>query len=111
MGGVSDDDLPVDDELPPDELAAEAEDPDAGEHYVRPVDKLHRSAAGAALNAAMLGLHDAFYGPKEKDEVAVVSPAPGKPDDPADPIDVHLDAEDKRRSVVYLRRPPADPPT
>ena len=66
--------------------------------------------AGAArmLGAAMTGLDEAMFGPKEE-RPGVVIDAPGDP--PNDlPFDILLDPEHPERSVVFfLASEPADP--
>jgi hypothetical protein len=63
---------------------------------------------GSMLGAAMLGLRDALYGPRD-DEVAIVQQAGGDP--PNDDLhDLRLDPDHPERSevVVRPRTPPAD---
>ena len=81
-------------------------DPGTG-HYDRPVDRFRRSAVGSVLAAGMFGLADVLEGRKKRDEPAIVTEAPTKPDD--DPIRLLLDGEHPERSVVIVRRPLDDP--
>jgi hypothetical protein len=54
------------------------------------------------LGAAMLGLHEAIYGPRGN-EIAIVVDAGGDP--PGDDLpEVHLDPEHPERSEVIVRR-------
>jgi len=76
--------------------------PAAGaEPYERPVDRFRRSAVGSVLAAGMLGLRDVFE-PEKKEEVAIVSEAPTRPDDKR--VRLLLDPDHPDRSVVILRR-------
>ena len=81
-------------------------DPDAvdASELLRPVDRVRRSAAGAVVVASLLGLRDALEGRPEREEIAIVRVAP--PRELADEIQVILDAEHNKRSVVVVRRPP-----
>jgi hypothetical protein len=63
--------------------------------------RMTRSAGGVVLGAAMTGLAQALYGPRD-DEVAIIEEAPGEPHD--DSIEVHLDPDHPEQSVVIVRR-------
>jgi hypothetical protein len=79
------------------------EQPD--EVWARPIDRFHRSAAGAVIAAGLLGVRDALEGRPEKDEPVIVADAP---EPKLDHIDLVLDPEhpERSRAVVYL--PPRD---
>jgi hypothetical protein len=66
--------------------------------YPRP--RRPKSAAGRLVGAAMLGLHEVFYGRRDEKQVQV-APAPGPPDD--EDIEVELDPDDPSRSQVRFR--------
>lgn len=60
-----------------------------------------RSTGKQLLAAAMLGLHQAIYGPK-KDEIAIVVDAGGDPPDP-DEMELHLEDEPAASKVIIHR--------
>ena len=66
-------------------------------------------ASGTALGAAMLGLHQAIYGPREE-QIVIVVDAGGDPPD-ADVPEVHLDPDHPERSEVLVRRRPPESPS
>ena len=78
--------------------------PAADVPFERPVDRFRRSAVGSVLAASMLGLAEVLEPPK-KEEVAIVSEAPTRPDDRR--VRLLLDPDHPERSVVILR-PPQD---
>jgi len=47
----------------------------------RPIDRFHRSAAGTVIAAGMFGLRDALEGRPEREEAAIMSEAPTRPED------------------------------
>lgn len=55
------------------------------------------------IAAGMFGLADVLEGRKKRDEPAIVSEAPTRPDD--EPIRLLLDPEHPERSVVIVRHP------
>jgi hypothetical protein len=70
-----------------------------------------RTRSASMLGAAMLGMHELIYGPR--DEIAIVVDAGGEP--PGDDLpEVHLDPAHPERSEVIVRRdqptPRPDPP-
>jgi hypothetical protein len=81
-------------------------DPGA-DHYERPVDRFRRTAAGSVIAAGMFGLADALEGREKREEPAIVTPAPTRPDDAR--VRLLLDEEHPERSVVIVRRPLDDP--
>ena len=99
-----------DDHVEPDERVEHVEQvdldaPGAGdEAFERPVDRFRRSAVGSVLAAGMLGLAEVLE-PSKKEEAAIVSEAPTRPDDQR--VRLLLDPEHPERSVVILR-PPRD---
>jgi hypothetical protein len=93
------DDEERDDDDTPDETPDDAP-------YERPIDRFRKSATGSVVAAGLLGLRDVIEGRPEREEAAIVSEAPSQP--VRDDLDVVLDPEHPERSVVYLRRPPAD---
>ena len=61
-----------------------------------------RGRSASVLGAAMLGLHDAIYGPR-RNEIVIVVDAGGDP--PGDDLpEVHLDPEHPEHSEVIVRR-------
>jgi hypothetical protein len=64
-----------------------------------------KGRSASALGAAMLGLHEVIYGPRQ-DEIVIVVDAGGDP--PGDGPEVHLDPDHPERSEVIVRR---DEPT
>jgi len=90
-------------------LKATDEQPGAGEASA-PVTtgaRLTRSAGGAVLAQAMLGMAHALYGRRD-DEVVIVVEGGSEPSDDQ-PFEVHLDADHpERSSVVFRSRPGSD---
>ncbi len=76
-------------------------DPGAA-HFDRPVDRFRRSAVGSVLAAGMFGLADVLEGREKREQPAIVTEAPTRPDD--GPIRLLLDPEHPDRSVVIVRR-------
>jgi hypothetical protein len=72
------------------------------EPFERPIDRFRRSTVGSVLAAGMLGLRDVLE-PQKKEEAAIVSEAPTRPDDQR--VRLLLDPEHPERSVVILRKP------
>jgi hypothetical protein len=89
----------------------EATDDDEGtEKSAPPVTRgarLARSTGGSVLGAAMLGLGNAFYGPRD-DDVVTVQEANGDTEDD-DPVSVYLDHDHPERSYAVLRQAKAPP--
>jgi hypothetical protein len=86
------------------------DDPDAPvEHRTDRARRWRTGASGTALGAAMLGLHQAIYGPRE-DQIVIVVDAGGDPPD-SDLPEVHLDREHPERSEVVVRRPASESPS
>jgi hypothetical protein len=80
---------------------------DPGEvHYDRPVDRFRRSAVGSVLAAGMFGLADVLEGRKKREQPAIVTEAPTRPDDA--PIRLLLDPDHPERSVAIVRHPADD---
>lgn len=67
---------------------------------IDPVPRKPKSVAGQFLGAAMMGLHEIFYGRRE-DKQAEVAVAPGPGDD--EDFDITLDPDDPSRSEVRFR--------
>ncbi|MBV8950521.1 MAG: hypothetical protein JOZ99_06585 [Actinobacteria bacterium] len=87
------------------DLAPEGvEQVDPGAHYERPVDRFRRGAVGSVLAAGMFGLADVLEGREKREQPAIVTEAPTKPDD--EPIRLLLDPDHPDRSVVIVRRRP-----
>lgn len=63
-----------------------------------------RSTGGGALGAAMLGLENALFGPRED---LVVVEAPAKDDEP-EPVTLYLDREAPERSWARINDQPRD---
>jgi hypothetical protein len=72
-------------------------------HYDRPVDRFRRSAVGSVLAAGMFGLADVLEGRKKREQPAIVTEAPTRPDDA--PVRLLLDPDHPERSVAIVRRP------
>jgi hypothetical protein len=72
------------------------------EPFERPIDRFRRSTVGSVLAASMLGLAEVLE-PQKKEEIAIVSEAPTRPDDQR--VRLLLDPDHPERSVVILRRP------
>ncbi|MEO7557060.1 MAG: hypothetical protein ABIV94_10720 [Acidimicrobiales bacterium] len=78
-------------------LHATAPDDDADDASLGPA----RPTRGrSAVGAAMLGLHQVFYGPVD-DEVVIVAPAPDGPGPQW--VAVKLDPEDPKKTTVVVR--------
>ncbi|HEV3280299.1 MAG TPA: hypothetical protein VG032_01725 [Acidimicrobiales bacterium] len=60
-----------------------------------------RSATGAVMTGIALGLKEALELPRQRP--ALVIEAPGEPDDPDHPIDLHFDPDDPTRTVAVVR--------
>ena len=85
------------DEVPPAERGG-----DAHRHRTETTEPSWRSAGlgGRFVAAAMVGMAEAIYGPREKP--AIVIDASGDP--PGDePLDVHLDPDRPEDSIVVIR--------
>jgi len=67
---------------------------------VNPVPRKPKTVAGQFLGAAMLGLHEIFYGRRE-DKQAQVAVAPGPGDD--EDFEINLDPDDPSKSEVRFR--------
>jgi hypothetical protein len=80
-----------------------APNPGGHEPCERPVDRFRRAAVGRVVAAGLLGLRDALEGRPERDEVAIVSVAPG-PGLPAR-LDIQLDPDHPESSLVVVRPP------
>lgn len=82
---------------------AETDQPEADEHVDQPeapVFPIRRKRRGGVLGAAMLGLEQALYGPREN-EIVVVADADGMPEPD---FDVQLTADPKDSYVVMRRQ-------
>lgn len=84
------------------------DDPDAQDmHDVGRRRHWSRGRSASMLGAAMLGLHEVIYGPRD-DQIVVVVDAGGEP--PGDDLpEVHLDRDHPERSEVIVRREPPTP--
>lgn len=81
---------------------------DPGEaHFERPVDRFRRGAVGSVIAAGMFGLADVLEGREKREEPAIVTEAPTRPDDAR--VRLLLDPEHPERSVVIVRRPANGP--
>jgi hypothetical protein len=80
---------------PVDDAAAAGRDPR------RFNDWRKRSATGAVMTGIALGLKEALELPTERP--ALVIEAPGEPDDPDRPIDLHFDPDDPAATVAIVR--------
>jgi hypothetical protein len=65
-----------------------------------------RSATGAVLGAALLGLGDALEGRRRREQPPIVSEDPGQPHDPDALVEVHLDPSSPAATVAVVRRRP-----
>jgi hypothetical protein len=65
-----------------------------------------RSATGAVLGAALLGLGDALEGRRRREQPPIVSEDPGQPHDPDALVEVHLDPTSPAASVAVVRHRP-----
>lgn len=65
-----------------------------------------RSATGAVLGAALLGLGDALEGRRRRERPPIVSEDPGQPHDPDALVEVHLDPTSPAASLAVVRRRP-----
>ena len=99
----------------PEELDApdgpeELDGPDAPEG--RDPLRFHRwmrsSSSGAVLTGIALGFQHALE--ERRDRPAIVMEAPGEPEDPDAPIDLHFDPDDPRKTVAVIRTPPRPSP-
>ncbi len=70
------------------------------------VDKLKRTTAGAMIGAGLLGLQNALEGRREREDPAIVTEAPTKPEGP---VNVALDFDNPALSKVVIKRK-APPP-
>jgi hypothetical protein len=75
---------------------------DEGDEERTPIRRFEQSAAGAIVAASMNGLHDAMFGPREKEEVQVVSDWSGDPPF-TDPYVLRLDPDHPEDSIVMVR--------
>jgi hypothetical protein len=75
--------------------------------YEGPVDKLKRTTAGAMIGAGLLGLQNALEGRPEREDPAIVTEAPTKPDGP---VKVALDFDHPELSKVVIKRKAPPPP-
>jgi hypothetical protein len=84
------------------------DDPDGQDgHDTGRLRHWRQGRSAGMLGAAMLGLHEAIYGPRD-DEIVVVVDAGGEP--PGDDLpEVHLDRDHPERSEVIVRRGAAPP--
>jgi hypothetical protein len=82
-------------------------DPGAA-RYERPVDRFRQGAVGSVLAAAMYGLADVLEGREKREQPAIVSEAPTRPDDAR--VRLLLDPEHPERSVAIVRERPVEPP-
>lgn len=72
------------------------------------MDRIRRSAPGTMLAAAMLGLGQIIEGRPPREEIAIVSEAPGEP---FRRVELRLDPVHKERSLVIVHAgPPASSP-
>ena len=65
-----------------------------------------RPRGGGLLGKALIGHHNALYGPKEEPPALVVEYDKNR--DPG-PIELHLDEASPKPSWARLRQPPSDP--
>lgn len=63
-----------------------------------------RSATGAVLGAALLGLGDALEGRRRDERLPIVSEDPGQPHDPDALVEVHLHPSSPAATVAVVRR-------
>jgi hypothetical protein len=68
------------------------------------VDRLKRTTAGAMIGAGLLGLQNALEGRPEREDPAIVTEAPTRPDGP---VKVALDFDHPELSKVVIKRKPA----
>ena len=61
-----------------------------------------RSAGGAVVAAAMLGLRDVLE--TRREQAPIVVEAPGEPDDPTAPVSLHFDPDHPGATVAFLPR-------
>jgi hypothetical protein len=76
---------------------------DDGRDPLRFSNWMKRSATGAVLTGVAFGLKEALQ-PK-REEIPFVIEAPGEPEDPDKPIDLHFDPESPAGTVAIIRRP------
>jgi hypothetical protein len=82
---------------------------DDGRDPLRFSNWMKRSATGAVLTGVAFGLKEALQ-PK-REEIPFVIEAPGEPEDPDKPFDLHFDPESPADTVAIIRRPGgAEPP-
>lgn len=62
---------------------------------------MHQSATGAVLTGIALGLQHALG--DERARPAIVAEAPGDPDVPEGPVDLHFDPDDPSATVAVIR--------
>ena len=65
------------------------------------VDRLKRTTAGAMIGAGLLGLQNALEGRPEREDPAIVTEAPTRPDGP---VKVALDFDHPELSKVVIKR-------
>jgi hypothetical protein len=82
-------------------------DPGAA-RFERPVDRFRQTAVGSVLAAGLFGLADVLEGREKREQPAIVTEAPTKPDDAR--VRLLLDLEHPERSVAIVRERPAAPP-
>ena len=86
----------------------EATDPvDQRAMRVRPEVRRNAPAGVRLFGAAMLGMHEAIYGPSEDPDIVLVTDADGQGRAPG-PIEVHLSRESHRATVVVRPSSAAD---
>ncbi len=71
------------------------------------VDRLKRTTAGAMIGAGLLGLQNALEGRPEREDPAIVTEAPTRPDGP---VKVALDFDHPELSKVVIKRKAPPPP-
>jgi len=76
---------------------------DAHSNGERPLPR--RSRGGGLLGNALIGLHNALYGPREESPALIVEDDQNH--DPG-PVELHLDEESPKRSWARLRCPPTE---
>jgi hypothetical protein len=90
-------------DLPAREPGEEALGDESAHGDERPIDRFRQTAAGSVVAAGLLGLRDALEGRPEKEEVAIVSEAPGEPVDQG--VTLVFDDDDPLQLRVVVRRP------
>lgn len=72
----------------------------AAQPYV-PTKAKPQSLPGQMLGAAMMGLHEVFYGKRQEKQVQI-APAPGPPED--EDVEIVLDPDEPSNSEVRFKR-------